>query len=196
MPYNTAGLFSVVRNTAGRAMNFSFLPPHGRRMAANEEVAFYGDIREMVVRPSRFGSVRQMRALRVALDNELLAIVSTPAQVNYDVTLDTTALLTVDNGAVSMVAVSVPGTPIAAWPTPLYGGAPGQPPEGVTPPTTAPWSPEYGSPPGNVGSEVGPPPYDEGTPSDLPPTDNPPPSWPDSNNNDNNDYNNDEPWPD
>lgn len=92
---------TTVKNISGGTKRFGFLPPHGMELAADEEVAVFGDIREAVNRGDRFGK-RWMDALANALENNELDIVNSPAPIFYDETLDNSKILVVDNGAVAL----------------------------------------------------------------------------------------------
>jgi hypothetical protein len=99
--YDHSCLVTVLKNTSGRTRKFSFIPPHGKELAANEEVNVVGDILEAVNRGDRFGN-RPVQGLLNALDDGSMEIVSTPAPIVYDETLGTSHTLGVDNGSLSI----------------------------------------------------------------------------------------------
>ena len=97
--YDHSCLVSVLRNTSGQRKTFGFIPPHGKTLAANEEISVFGNILEAINRGDRFGN-RHMNALLDALDLGLITIVSTPAPILFDETLQTSHILGIDNGNV------------------------------------------------------------------------------------------------
>jgi len=97
--YDHSCLMSVLRNTSGVEMFFGFIPAHGRRLAAAEEISVFGNILEAVNRGDRSGN-RHMNALLDSLDRGDITIVSTPAPVLFDETLQTSHILGIDNGNV------------------------------------------------------------------------------------------------
>ena len=53
-------MYSTVKNISGVSKNFPFLPPHGRTLAADEEVTVFGSILEAITRSNdRFGRTEQ-----------------------------------------------------------------------------------------------------------------------------------------
>lgn len=97
--YDHSCLMSVLRNTSGVEMVFGFIPPHGKRLAAAEEISVFGNILEAINRGDRFGN-RHMNALLDALDRGDITIVSTPAPVLFDETNQTSHIIGIDNGTV------------------------------------------------------------------------------------------------
>lgn len=98
-------LFSTVRNISGGTKPFSFLPPHGRRLAHEEEYTVFGDIREAMVRVDRATSQRYMQALEDAIQRGDLEIVQTPAPI-----------LESQNGTIKMIQLTNAGTLVAVDP--------------------------------------------------------------------------------
>ena len=76
-------LYSTVKSLADRRVNFAFLPPHGHSLAAGEELAIFGDVREAIFRGDRFGKHFQESLERV-LEEDLLEIRNTPAVILED----------------------------------------------------------------------------------------------------------------
>jgi hypothetical protein len=75
-------LHSIVKNTSGGALTFAFLPPHGRLLAANEELIMFGSPLEAIQTGiDRSSNVRNMKAFDSAVAHGLLTIVSTPAPI-------------------------------------------------------------------------------------------------------------------
>ena len=78
VPYS---LYTTVLNSSGKETVFSFIPPHGKRMADKEQLTVAGNI---VERLAVKGSNRQFKALERAVAAGLLTIISTPGQFVYD----------------------------------------------------------------------------------------------------------------
>ena len=77
-------LYTTVRNISGTARRFGFLPPHGRRLDADEELTVFGNILDQVAGFDRVSERREQDALAKALDRGDLAIVHTPAPILQD----------------------------------------------------------------------------------------------------------------
>lgn len=99
--YDHSCLVSVLRNTSGQTKRFGFIPPHGKQLEAAEEISVFGNILEAINRGDRFGN-RHMNALLGALDRGDITIVSTPAPILFDETLQTSHILEIDNGTVGI----------------------------------------------------------------------------------------------
>lgn len=99
--YDHSCLVSTVKNASGVEKFFGFLPPHGKRLVADEEINVFGDIKEAVNRGDRFGN-RHMNALLDAMDRGDLEIVSTPLPIAYDETLENSKVMGIDNGSLSL----------------------------------------------------------------------------------------------
>jgi len=102
--YDHSCLMSVLRNTSGAEMFFGFIPAHGKRLAAAEEISVFGNILEAINRGDRFGN-RHMNALLDALDRGDITIVSTPAPILFDETNQTSHILQIDGGNVEIADV-------------------------------------------------------------------------------------------
>ena len=102
MPMDMRCLYSTVRNVSGGTRTFSFLPPHGRKMTADEEYSVMGDIVEACIRDQRVTSRRQLAALETAVHDQLLSIVSTPAQIFEDEGTGQSKMLHVANGTLAL----------------------------------------------------------------------------------------------
>lgn len=71
-----ANSYTVVTNTSGVAMAFSFLPPHGQTLAIGEALSIPGDFaHKLALIPRK----RKFRALETAVANGKLEITSRPA---------------------------------------------------------------------------------------------------------------------
>jgi hypothetical protein len=83
-------LYTTVQNTSGAETVFSFLPPHGRTMAAQEQLTVAGNLVDrLAVKTSR----RQFQALERALAAGVIAIIATPSVIVYDDTIASGAAL-------------------------------------------------------------------------------------------------------
>lgn len=100
MPYDPAALYSVVQNSSGVSKRFPCLPPHGRTLAADEEVTLLGDAYAAVIRGGR--PQRHLTDFVANLNAGLLTLVSQPAPILYDETLAASKLVGVDNGSVTL----------------------------------------------------------------------------------------------
>lgn len=101
---NDTCLTTVVQNISGGEVIASFLPPHGRRIAAGEKIVFEGDLMAQLAGDHR-ASPSRIRALRNALGLQgnaaVLQIERSPTPFMYDETLDVTKTVKIDNNSVS-----------------------------------------------------------------------------------------------
>jgi hypothetical protein len=74
-------LYTTILNSSGAEAVFSFIPPHGKRMAANEQLTVAGNIIERLAGKT---SKRQFQALERAVSAGKLTIVSTPGVFVYN----------------------------------------------------------------------------------------------------------------
>lgn len=79
-------LFTTFKNTSGATKTFSFLPAHGRELAADEELTVFGDPIMAVTRANYRASKRNYDALALAIADGDLDVVSTPCVIVYDET--------------------------------------------------------------------------------------------------------------
>lgn len=96
-------LYSTLRNMLNREAYFGFLPPHGRRLAAGEEVTVFGDIQHYFARQTP--NDRGRRAFEAALckaDPDIV-IVHDPALHLTDLTTDETQVIQLSGGTLSAV---------------------------------------------------------------------------------------------
>lgn len=84
IPSPHKNLLTVVRNTSGGTRKFSFLPPHGRELAANEEVSYTGDLGAAISRGDHNANKRNLDALLASVDAGDLIVVRTPNPIFYD----------------------------------------------------------------------------------------------------------------
>ena len=96
--YDHSCLVTTLKNASGQEKFFGFIPPHGKRLDADEEINVFGDIKEAVNRGDRFGN-RNMQALLDALDRGDIEIISTPLPIAFDETLQVSKVMGIDNGA-------------------------------------------------------------------------------------------------
>ncbi len=98
-------LYSTIKNTSGVAKTFGFLPPHGVKLAVNEEYTVFGNILETVGQAGdRAAGRRERQALLDALDRGDVEIISTPAPIFKDAGTGLTKMLKLTNGTLSAVA--------------------------------------------------------------------------------------------
>jgi hypothetical protein len=77
-------LYTTIQNISGKEAIFSFIPPHGRTMAAGEMLTVAGNIIERLANKT---SNRQFQALERALQGGFMAILATPAVFVYNGTI-------------------------------------------------------------------------------------------------------------
>jgi len=105
MAYNTVAatakcLYSSVRNVLSRETYFGFLPPHGRRLAAGEEITIFGDVQGHLNKntPNDRGRRSLETALNVqAVGGEKLAITRSPSVYLVDATTAETKVIALNN---------------------------------------------------------------------------------------------------
>ena len=94
-------LYSTVRNLLSREAYFGFLPQHGKRLAAGEEITVWGDVQHHLTKLTP--NERGRRSLEASIDDSnndaKLALVKSPAVHLADLTTDETKILTLDNGS-------------------------------------------------------------------------------------------------
>lgn len=100
---DTTQLYTVVKNTSGATKTFSFLPPHGRVLTADQEVSIAGNIVDVLHAKHKGRAERHIAALEAALLAGELEIKSLPVPIVYDETEEVTKAITVDDGSVSLV---------------------------------------------------------------------------------------------
>ncbi len=81
---DTTCLYSTVKNTSGVAKTFGFLPPHGKKLAINEEFTCFGDIRQALIRFERSEARRSIIAFENALRRGDIEIINTPNVILED----------------------------------------------------------------------------------------------------------------
>ncbi len=96
---STSCLYSTVRNTSGQSKVFGFLPPHGRRLAINEEFTVFGTIQDAVMGIERVTSRRNVVALEAAIGRGDLVIVQSPAPL-FEANGQTKMLKLTDGGSI------------------------------------------------------------------------------------------------
>ena len=106
MAITTTALYTIVKNTSGVAKTFGFLPPHGRRLAANATKMVQGDIRVAVANGcgGPGGNARNLLALEKALDDGDLTIISSPSPVLCDTVTGASVILKVTSGTLGVEA--------------------------------------------------------------------------------------------
>lgn len=94
--YDHSCLVTTLENGSGQEKFFGFIPPHGKRLIAGEQINVLGDIMDAVNRGDRFGN-RSMQALLDALDRGDITIISTPLPIAWDETDADSQVMGVDN---------------------------------------------------------------------------------------------------
>jgi len=79
-------LYTSVTNTSGGERYYGFLPPHGRRLANNEQIYVWGDLHDWIQRFATNGRI--VESLTTAVDDGDLRIDNTPATIVTDTTND------------------------------------------------------------------------------------------------------------
>lgn len=108
-------LYSTVKNVSGGTLDFSFLPPHGKRLDDNEEYTVFGNIQEAVIRNQRVTSKRYQDALEAALNGSTndgdptLALLKTPSPILYNEDEEESRMLQISGGS-SELGTTVPCT--------------------------------------------------------------------------------------
>lgn len=102
---DTTCLHTTVRNTSGSRQFFSFLGRHGVWLNDDSEYSQWGSLPDQVSQKHGGLAARYEEGLKTALEEEELTIVSLPAPILYDETLDQSVQIVVDNGAISQAAV-------------------------------------------------------------------------------------------
>src|SRR5688572_21991290 len=95
----TECLYTTVRNVSGEERAFGFLPPHGRRLADDEQISIPGHLADYVAGKNR----RSLQALEACVEAGDLIIMRTPAVHLYDPTLDVIKVLDLEDGDLGVV---------------------------------------------------------------------------------------------
>lgn len=96
MPDTTA-LYTTVRNTSGGEATFGFIPPHGKKLADDEDVTVFGDLWDRLHTGGRLNE-RLKDSLEAALLAGDVEIIKSPNVFLYDDTDDVVKQLSLDNG--------------------------------------------------------------------------------------------------
>lgn len=100
---STSCLYSTVKNVSGATMTFSFLPPHGVELEADEEYNVVGDIAAAISRNRGATGGRYIDSLLAALSGSTndgdptLALIKTPNPILYDETAEESKMLVLDD---------------------------------------------------------------------------------------------------
>ncbi len=92
VPVNPTYTETVIKNISGDELYFGFIPPHGRRIDADDTYSFKGDIDDMI---SAWPSQRRKRfadALEAATEGELVRITRNLRSVVYPLVQNTTVI--------------------------------------------------------------------------------------------------------
>jgi hypothetical protein len=101
---NTECMNTTVVNTSGTRRYFDFLPPHGATLNPGQEFTYAGDIPQWIIkrslRPDQL--ITHWKTVQYTLQQNLLAIKSTPSPLVYDPTQATTRMIDSDNGKLQL----------------------------------------------------------------------------------------------
>jgi len=97
-PAKAADFYTQVRNTSGKAMYFGFLPPHGMRLAVNEEVTIFGDLLARL----QGADGRKLRAFNAAVDSGKIKVIYTSKVYTKDASTKAVKTITTSGGAVAL----------------------------------------------------------------------------------------------
>lgn len=78
-----------IKNISGSERYFGFIPPHGKRLAANEKVSVLGDINDQIAKVKR-----KVDALAAAVEDDVLRVTRSHRHVVY-VDVDNTTVIAV-----------------------------------------------------------------------------------------------------
>jgi hypothetical protein len=99
---NTNCMYSVFKNTSGVRKTFGFLPPHGRTLDPDEEMAIFGDAYSMITQGiERSDARRKIMAFEAAKDRGDIDIVQQPNPILSDMVTQEPVMLSVAGGVVS-----------------------------------------------------------------------------------------------
>jgi len=99
---DTSSLYTTVKNTSGRRMTYSFLPPHGRTLDADEEFTFFGNIDFAIARGDRAEGLKRLKGFEAAMEQKLLQVLSTPIPILIDATTHVSKQLHLNNGVLGV----------------------------------------------------------------------------------------------
>lgn len=103
MTTDTSCLYSTLKNVSGKTKYFGFLPPHGRRLVANQEITVFGDIGQMVQHDiERVTSRTYMQAFENALQEGFISVLKTPASILLDSSTGLNKMLTLTGGTLGV----------------------------------------------------------------------------------------------
>lgn len=92
-------LYGTIKNISGARQVFSFLPPHGRELDADEEFTTFGDPLQAIQSGiNRVASRRNIEAFERAVQRGDLAIIRTPAPILESADHSLVKMLTLTNG--------------------------------------------------------------------------------------------------
>jgi len=101
MAVDISCLVSTIRNVAGSKRKISIVPPHGAELDNNEEVSISGHVVDTI---GRIFGARGVQKFFEALEAGWLELVSTPAPILYDATLDQSQMLVLNNNTLAVAA--------------------------------------------------------------------------------------------
>jgi hypothetical protein len=109
----TAGcLFTTVVRPLASSKKFAFLPPHGRELAQDEELTFFGSIGQVAQSHGQGVCQRYERAWAQAIADGELEVKETPCNIVYDDT-DAASYMIVSSGGTVGTASPAWGSSVA-----------------------------------------------------------------------------------
>ena len=82
--FDSSCLLTTFKNSSAGPLFFGFLPPHGRTLAANEEVSEFGQPAEIVCQGDRLGKKRQLDSFLGCIADGSLQVTSLPSLILKD----------------------------------------------------------------------------------------------------------------
>lgn len=102
MAQYTDCLYTTVKNVSGVSKFYGFLPPHGRRLANNEEHSVAGDVMDAITRGERGTAQRHIDAFINAVKAGNLTIVKSQSPIILDEVYDTSHVLQLASGSLGV----------------------------------------------------------------------------------------------
>jgi hypothetical protein len=92
-------LQTIIKNKSGTALTLSFLPPHGRVLAADATFVFYGDINALM---RNKWQDRDVRDFYRCLETGKIELISSPAAIVLDTGNSAVKAVSANNGSVGV----------------------------------------------------------------------------------------------
>lgn len=100
---DTLCLYTTVKNISGAAQTFSFLPVHGKQMAAGDDYTFFGSIQDRLMTGGGRLNLRKSAALEAALLAGQIEIITSPKTSYYDASFGRVKSMNINNNAVTII---------------------------------------------------------------------------------------------